>query len=317
MSKTPPVLLIAWRRPNTLREAIAAVRGAGPERVYVACDGPDPSRLGEVEAVTQTRQTIDSEIDWDCQIQKLYSNENLGCRYGVSKAISWFFEQEGEGIILEDDCVPHADFFPFCSELLERYRFDQTVCCVTGNNFQNGQTRATASYYFSKYPHCWGWATWRRAWRNYSSNFDFWPQWKESREWKHLFSHSRERRHWERIFDQVHAGKLDSWASVWLASVWKVGGLTATPAQNLVTNIGFGTDATHTKQRSANLSVPAVGLGTPMRHPAAKVAHDEADTYVFESIFNRGKRSKTKTAKTVANFLSAFRRFAQGVRPPT
>jgi hypothetical protein len=317
VSKTPPVLLIAWKRPDTLRKTIAAVRAAAPTRVYVSCDGPNTARLGEAEAVDQTRQTIDQEINWDCRLEKLYSEKNLGCRYGVSKAICWFFEQESEGIILEDDCVAHSDFFSFCSALLEKYRGDESICCITGNNFQNGQQRGDTSYYFSKYPHCWGWATWRRAWDHYSPNFDFWPQWKRSAAWRQLFLDARERRHWEAVFDKVYAGQLDSWASAWLAAVWKVGGLTATPSQNLVTNIGFGVDATHTKRRSANLSQPAVGLRRPMRHPTAKIAHSEADRYVFETVFNGGRHGGTKAENNLAVLLSAFRRFAQSMRMPS
>ncbi|MDI9406541.1 MAG: hypothetical protein QM522_07510 [Chitinophagaceae bacterium] len=115
-----PLLLIAWRRPHTLRQVIDAIRPVAPTRLYVACDGPNPDRPGEAEKVAATRAVIETEIDWPCQIERLYADVNQGCRLGVSLAISWFFEQVEEGIILEEDCVPHPDFFPYCTTLLER-----------------------------------------------------------------------------------------------------------------------------------------------------------------------------------------------------
>ena len=120
----PPVLILAWRRPHTLRQVINALRPIGLTQLYVACDGPNPDRLGEADKVEATRSLIDQEIDWPCEIHHLYSDVNQGCRLGVSRAITWFFEHVEEGIILEDDCVPHPDFFPYCQNLLDRYRYD-------------------------------------------------------------------------------------------------------------------------------------------------------------------------------------------------
>ena len=137
---------------------IDAIRPAARTRVFVACDGPNPERFGEAEKVAATRAVIEHEIDWPCHIAHPYSDLNQGCRLGVRWPINWFFEQVEEGIILEDDCVPHPDFFPYCTNLLERYRHDTRVWCSRGNNFQNGQWRGDGRYYFSCYNHCWGWA---------------------------------------------------------------------------------------------------------------------------------------------------------------
>ena len=130
MSFDTPLLLIAWRRPHTLRQVIDAIRPVAPTRIFVACDGPNPERPGEAEKVAATRAVIEQEINWPCQIERLYSDVNQGCRLGVSRAISWFFEQVEEGIILEDDCVPHPDFFIYCANLLERYRHDEHIWCI-------------------------------------------------------------------------------------------------------------------------------------------------------------------------------------------
>jgi len=151
-----------------------------PSRLYVAADGPNPERPGEAEKVAATRRVLELEIDWPCEVERLYSDVNQGCRVGVSRAISWFFEQVEEGIIFEDDCVPHPDFFSHCTILLERYRNDTRVCCISGNNFQNGQWRGDVSYYFCRYKHCWGWASWRRCWQHYDGHLRQWPALRDS-----------------------------------------------------------------------------------------------------------------------------------------
>jgi len=252
--------------------------------VFVACDGPRENNDYELRRVAETREVIETEIDWDCKIEKLYSSTNQGCRVGVSRAISWFFSQVNDGIILEDDCIPHPDFFDYCSAVLDRFRHDERVWCVSGNNFLDGQTRGDSSYYFSKYPHCWGWATWRRAWQGFSDGMPFWPRWKKSKEWASLMADPRERFYWQDIFDRVHAGKIDSWAYQWAATVWKHGGLTTIPKVNLVRNIGFGDDATHTEGKGGALSVPTRSLGS-IRHAVEVVADKRADAYVFATVF--------------------------------
>lgn len=148
MKSDVPVLLIIWRRPETLRKVIGALRAVKPTRIFVAGDGPSPSRPREVEQVAQARSLIDSMIDWPCKIERFFSETNQGCRRAVEGAIDWFFQNVEEGIILEDDCVPHPDFFAFCGQLLDHYRQDLRVGCITGNNFQGGSgggARATIS----------------------------------------------------------------------------------------------------------------------------------------------------------------------------
>ena len=242
-----PLLLIAWRRPHTLSQVINAIRPVAPSRLFVACDGPNAEREGEVEKVAATRRVIDLEIDWPCRIEKLYSDVNQGCRLGVSRAITWFFEQVEEGIILEDDCVPHPDFFPYCATLLERYRHDSRVWCISGNNFQNGQWRGDGSYYFSRHNHCWGWASWRRCWQNYDSDLVQWPKLRELGFMDSIFEDPLERQRSFNIWDGLYVhNKPDSWAFRWSFTCLAQGGLTALPNVNLVNNVGFGVDATHT-----------------------------------------------------------------------
>lgn len=279
-----PVLLIVWRRPHTARLVIEAMRAVAPCRVFVACDGPSSQRVGEAELVAETRKTVESLIDWPCRIERLYSLNNQGCRRAVESALNWFFQNVEEGIILEDDCVPHPDFFTFCAELLKRYGLDERIGCITGNNFQNGQIRGEGSYYFSKYPHCWGWASWRRAWNHYSSRIEFWPEWRKSKAWKQRFTNPQERFFWAELFHQSNRGLEDVWDYGWTAALNYHGCFTATPQVNLVQNVGFGEGSTHFQNRSDPRSIPTQALG-PNVHPEKILIDEEADEYVFRTLF--------------------------------
>ena len=285
MTFNTPVLLMAWRRPHTTQQVINTIRAVKPTRMFVACDGPNPKRPGEAAKVMATRQVIEREIDWPCTLERRYSEVNQGCKVGVSRAITWFFDQVEAGIILEDDCVAHPDFFYFCSTLLDLYRDDQRVWTITGDNFQHGQKRGDASYYFSKYNHCWGWATWRRAWCNYQVDIPFWPEWKRSEDWKNKMPDTLERRYWLRIFDKAHAGMIDTWDYPWTASVWYQGGLSATPHCNLVSNIGFGEDGAHTKKGGSEFENMAVESLGELTHPKIVAQHEDADNYAFQNHF--------------------------------
>jgi len=166
-SRRTAVLFVVFNRLNTTKQVFAAIRKAKPYRLYVAADGPRVAKSGEVAKVKAVRDYVRENIDWDCEVKTLFRENNLGCKYAVSSAVDWFFENEEMGIILEDDCLPHPDFFDFCAKLLECHVHDDRVSVVTGNNFQNGIKRGGFAYYFSKYSHCWGWASWRRAWQQY------------------------------------------------------------------------------------------------------------------------------------------------------
>ncbi|MRH79075.1 glycosyltransferase family 2 protein [Spiribacter sp. C176] len=284
------VLFLVFNRPDTTTRVFEAIRQAKPPRLYVAADGPREGREGEAERVAKVRE-IATAVDWPCEVKTLFREENLGCKYAVSGAITWFFEQEEQGIILEDDCLPHPDFFSFCETLLARYADDERVSVITGNNFQHGQRRGEASYYFSKYNHCWGWASWRRAWRHYQGDLPFWPAWSASDTWQRHTPDTVERRYWEKIFDRVRAGQIDSWGYPWTASVWFHGGLTATPNVNLVSNIGFGPDSTHTASANSPLAGMATSAIGELTHPASITRDQAADRYVFDHTFD-GKNQR-------------------------
>ena len=278
------VLFLVFTRPDTTRRVFEVIRQAKPPRLYVAADGPRPNRPGEAERCAEVRR-IATSVDWSCEVKTLFREANLGCKMAVSGGINWFFEHEVEGVILEDDCLPHPDFFSFCDELLEHYADDECVAVITGNNFQGGQKRGNASYYFSKFNHCWGWATWRRSWQHYQGDIPFWPEWRSSDAWYRLVPDNIERRYWNRIFERVRANQIDSWAYPWTASVWFKGGLTATPNVNLVSNIGFGPDSTHTVSADSLLAGMATDTLGNIAHPRLVLQDFAADQHVFDHVF--------------------------------
>ena len=278
MSFDVPVLLLTWRRPDTTRQVFAALQPVAPSKLYVASDGP--RNEAEAKAVQATRDLISEVIDWPCQIKTRFSSKNQGCQLGVSSAITWFFEQEEEGIVLEDDCVPHPDFFTYCRELLERYRHDTRIWCISGDNFQEGIWRGEASYYFSRYNHCWGWASWRRCWSVYASHAQIWESVKSSTSWQQtIFEHPEERRYWMNIWDQLFVlGTPDSWAYRWSLVCMANHGLTALPNENLIMNIGFGDQATHTVGRIQQGEIKGL---VAVSHPPFVYRDSEADEFTF------------------------------------
>ena len=279
----PPVLFLTFNRPESTAAVFDAIRRFGPDKLYLAADGGRSGIRGEPEACEAVRKII-TAVDWPCEVKTLFRDENLGCKLAVSGAIDWFFRHEEEGVILEDDCLPSEEFFDFCAQMLLRYRENDAIWMVTGNNLQAGRARGTASYYFSKYTHIWGWATWRRAWANYSVDMDFWPEMRLRDQWKNLFDLPPERYHWQRIFDRSYQGKIDTWDYAWMATVWLNDGLTVTPNANLVRNIGLGCDATHTTGASKKFDIPLEPLGEIVF--CDQVMRDiEADQFVYNTIF--------------------------------
>lgn len=285
MINCPPVLILAWRRPQTLRQVINALRPIAPKRLFVACDGPNLDRPDEADKVAATRLLIEQDIDWPCEIERFYSDVNQGCRLGVSRAITWFFEQVDAGIILEDDCVPHPDFFVFSATLLERYRYDMRVWCISGNNFQDGLWNGHGDYFFSQIPMCWGWASWRSRWQHYDSDLSLWPFSKHLNLLASLFPDPVMRSYWFHIWQKLWSqGNPDSWAYRWAFTCVVNRGLTALPKVNLVSNIGFGDDATHTLHTSLVRTTFALKSNS-LVHPLFVCSHFSNDLSIFNNHF--------------------------------
>lgn len=278
-----PILIIAFNRPTLTKRVFETIKKIKPKKLYVVIDGPRSNVINDIKNIRKVNE-IFSKIDWDCNLSLISRKKNLGCKYSVSSAIDWFFKNEENGIILEDDCLPHTDFFKYCEELLKLYKNNQKIFMITGDNFQDGIKRGEFSYYFSKLTHVWGWATWRRAWKHYDVEMSYWPKLKASKKYKKIFNNFWAKRHFTSIFDQVYRGNIDTWDYQWTACVWHNDALSVTPITNLVKNIGFGPDATHTKihtKRSKNQSVKKI---LPLTHPKNIYREYLADEHIFINI---------------------------------
>jgi hypothetical protein len=234
---------------------------------------------------------------------------NLGCRQAVSSAIDWFFECEPQGIILEDDCLPDASFFPYCASLLQQHRDDPRIMCVSGDNFVSDVWSAPDSYYYSKFSHIWGWATWRRAWQHYRVQL---PEIDATRTvaLRRVFPNDpRSRRFWEDCFRKVARGEIDTWDYQWNCACWLAGGLTCLPAHNLISNIGFGAGATHTHDASSNLAGKPIGrIEQPLRAPVQVASAEFADAWSAEHLYPlRDYRLKKVLSRRLRQIFGAKR----------
>jgi len=278
---TTAVALIFFRRLDCLAEVLKSVTAACPRRVYAYGDGPRPGFSEEARACQAAAEMVRSSLPKETELRLQQSPINLGLRSRVETALDDVFSREDSAVILEDDCVPTADFFSFTTALLPRYAEDSRVGSITGTSFcLPGESPGGADYYFSKYPHCWGWATWRRAWQAYDRQGSGWPC--SLSQTPVSIPRQMERKYWQDIFARTYAGKLDSWAYRWTLSCWRQGMLTATPRLNLVRNIGAGEGATHTRDDSGMETLQTTGaLNFPLQNPATVKLDAKADTRTF------------------------------------
>ena len=235
---TSPVLFLIFNRPDTTRRVFEAIRTAQPQKLFIAADGPRLNVESDYEQCTATR-SIAMNVDWECEVYTLFRDTNLGCKAAVSSAIDWFFEHVEEGIILEDDCLPDQTFFRFCDELLDKYRHDTRIGMISGDNFLFGQRNIEGSYYFSRYTHIWGWATWRRAWQKYDVSLSGWPKFREQKLLRHVLDNDEEVEYWTAIFDNTYLGHINTWDYQLMFSSWANGFVNIIPNSNMVQNDGY------------------------------------------------------------------------------
>jgi hypothetical protein len=286
MNLKTPIAFFIFNRPNTTEKVFEAIRQAKPSKLLVVADGPRCDRIGEAEKCLAARVIINS-VDWECEILTNYSDVNLGCKHRVSSGLDWVFEKVEEAIILEDDCIPHATFFQFCEELLDRFREDERIMAISGDNFQFGRRYTNDSYYFSRYFHCWGWASWQRAWQNYDVEIRHWPTIRDHhwvQNWSLDFNTAK---YWTHIFQSTYEGTINTWDYQFLFACWIQNGLIILPQVNLVTNIGFSEDATNTKKsRSKLANLPVNSIEFPLEHPNFIISNTQADRFTEKYIYN-------------------------------
>lgn len=301
------VLFLIFNRLETTKLVFEQIKKARPPKLYIACDGARQSRPDEEKKVQEIRDYVLEHIDWDCEIKTLFRDQNLGCKKAVSQAIDWFFENESQGIILEDDCLPCQSFFWFCEEMLNYYNNDLRVWHVSGDNFQNGKIRGDGDYYFSNYTHIWGWATWADRWQSYDVDMSNYKVFVKSKKIEAVFENSSEQKYWLKAFEAVKAGKIDTWDYQWSYCAFVNNGLSVLPNVNLIENIGFGIDATHTYDENSKLAKLAKletrNTTFPVKHPQFMLRNKAADDFTAKAQFTtksirRRVFSKLKTAIT-------------------
>lgn len=287
-----PVLFLVFNRLETTKQVFAQIRKAQPRQLFIGADGARVGKEGEAEKVQAVRQYILDNIDWDCEVQTLFREQNLGCGKAVSEAITWFFDNVEQGIILEDDILPEDSFFLFCEELLERYKHEERIMHITGFNFQQ-QNWGNPSYYFSAYAtSIWGWATWRRAWQQYDAQMLGWQSFLDTPEAKEILIFDSVIQHYTYEFGLVMSKKHDTWDYQWLYSFWKNKGLSIIPNANFIQNIGFGEDATHTTNTQNNFmqNITYHNIVFPLQHPTTVERNKEADKNRLYSKYLSAKR---------------------------
>ena len=280
-----PVALIIFNRPDCTARMLEAIALAKPEKLLVIADGPRASHPEDVGKCAAARAAVE-RVNWDCQILTNYSEQNLGCGVRPATGVDWVFEQVEEAIILEDDCLPHPSFFAFCEELLQRYRDDQRVMMIGGVNFLGEWQTPYQSYHFSYFSSSWGWASWRRAWRLYDYDMKLWPQVLEERLLERLFPVAADCRYWQEVFQSVYDKQIPGvWDYQWLLACWLNSGFRIFPEVNLISNIGYRDDATHTFGESPFADMPTAELSFPLRHPPFVLRSVEAD-HLVQAKFN-------------------------------
>jgi len=288
-----PILFLIYNRPEQTRKVFKKIREIKPKYLYISADGPKNGMIEDIENCNDSRMVID-QIDWDCELKTKLNQKNLGCKIGVSSGISWFFQHVNEGIILEDDCVPDISFFSFCKYLLKKYRYDTRIMHISGTNFQDGILRDDSSYYFSKYVYVWGWATWKRAWDLYDVKIQNFDKFLMHKSIKNIFTDKKEQKFLLNNFNLAYTNKKMTWDYQWHYTNLINNGLSITPNKNLVSNIGFGKEATHTPQKHHPFSNRPVDKLDNISHPSFIIPNIEADRYTYKKYFNPNKFIKLK-----------------------
>ena len=317
-----PVAFIIFNRPETTETVFKEIAKAKPRKLLVIADGPRSTRPAEAEKCSAARAVIE-QVDWDCEVLTNYSDRNLGLKKRISSGLNWVFENVEEAIMLEDDCLPHPSFFQFCEELLAKYRHDPRIMMISGDNFLPGQDQSleSGSYFFSRYTHIWGWASWRRAWQYFDVEMKDWSKLRDTSMILDVLGNKTAAEYWRYTLDNVANGYINIWSYQWLVACWAQNGFSVTPAVNLVTNIGYGADATNLKvSEETGDQRPFLEMKFPLQHPPFMIRNRKADDYITKHIFrclrwtNHGKYARISRrlfpwlpAVTIQDYLLGLR----------
>jgi len=295
-----PLLFLIFNRLDTTQKVFEQIKIAKPPKLYIASDGARESVEGEDKIVSEVRKYVLNNIDWDCEVKTKFNDENLGCGRAISGAITWFFENEPEGIILEDDCVPNQSFFPYCEELLEKYRDDKRVWHIASTGFYQDD-EAEDSYYFAKIMHCWGWAGWADRWKKYRFDLD----WFDKKLLSNFSSNKQVITYFRNILNQMKGGKIDTWDYQYTFLIIANNGFCINPYKNLISNIGE--NGIHFSSKSPLMYLPAYEIGK-LKHPTNVKFNHKAIKYIYSYSILQCEKPKSILAFIVRKLPPLFRK---------
>jgi hypothetical protein len=313
-----PVIFMVFKRPDTTEKVFEVIRQAKPPKLLVIADGARSHKVGELEKCAAVRSIID-RVDWECKVFKNYADANMGCKHRISSGLDWAFSLVEEAIILEDDCLPHPTFFRFCEEILEKYRNTEPVMMVCGTNILGEWKSDHQSYCFSHYSTCWGWATWRRAWQHYDIDMRLWLKPEGKEKIQKILGDRKHYKTWEEIFNSAYTDEIDTWAIRWLLTRWMNSGLSVIPAINLISNIGFGEESSHTTDSTSEVSnLTTQTISFPLKDPSAGLMSDRdySDAF-YQKMFLKKTSIKRFLRRSRKFILNRLRTVVNGSKTAT
>lgn len=281
-----PILFITFNRMDTTIKVFQKIREQKPKKLYLASDGAREAKVGESKKVEEIRNYLIKSIDWECEVKTLFQPKNLGCKFGTHNAITWLFENEERGIIIEDDCLPSNSFFSYCETLLKRYKNDQRIFTISGFNYASDLVNSRESYFFAKFPMIWGWATWRDRWH---ANLQVIENFEEIQNTQLVNSVTHDHAVSRMIIDNVKLSienKVDVWDYIWVYTNFINNAVSTVPAKNLVENIGYGPEATHTVGVANDQLIPAVEMQCDCTAPSVILPQNSYDNHLYKDLYN-------------------------------
>ena len=295
-----PVAIFIYKRPDLVKGLIHAISAYQPGKLYIVADGPKAEGgQPESQLCAEARRVAEVGVNWPCEVKRVYAISNMGLRVRLESGLDEVFINETEAILLEEDCHPMPDFFPFCQEMLTRYRENPRIAGIAGNCFLPIEAPISSSYFYSRFLHIWGWATWRRVWNEYDRSKWEWP----TEGVRRYFPNSRpdEMRYWNLVYSRVASGQIDTWDYRWTSHLWSRGLLAIVPSQNLIWNRGFGASATNTRDEDMEVGIEReLPLPPPYTGSGPIQAGEELDRMVFENHFLRTEGKKNLWGKLMA-----------------
>jgi len=281
-----PILFLIFNRPDTTQRVFESIRAIKPKRLFVAADGPRPNKETDKKLCQETRDII-KNIDWECEVKTLFREKNLGCKIAVSSAISWYFENVNEGIILEDDCLPNKSFFDFCEIMLEKYRDNEKIGMITGDNFVPNEILNTIDpdaqrYYFERPVYLWGWASWKRAWVKYDLEMKGWPQAQKTDFLYSIFKNRNVSMFYNSLFQMTYDGRATTWDPQWFLSILSNNMFCIMPPRNLVTNIGIVGEHSNKAGSFNGMSTQSISV-KDLIHPKIIAPDTEIENRMFHN----------------------------------